>query len=362
MSCTSPSFAVSLIHYGTCPITTRVIDEDDNETLGKWVYAGIHSTTHFVLSNVIQHYLDNDVLQKHNKRVKKGFLDGQIGFTNSEQKRGSGNCTEVKCPFQRYYYMSSFMIEANVGRPFMPEFKLVDDNLDDFDFAFKEHTLVVLGEITGGSGFFGSNTEKKTFNLVKNTMELINKESRSYGKSAKGIFEMNDVHSNSSVYQYTFNGAVAGCTGTQQSYIGQLDKIRLNLEKSRDSPFSEEDFDFKDVWTRQNFVSCRKNTNAQALDATVSELNSMFTVPAQTLIDNRENINKRLRDSMIDGIKDENGDYDEHLLDSILQVYRNELFFLLFIDSRKCKRIRRLRAASLLPRRFPRRNNRQRMF
>jgi len=310
-----------LIHYGTCPIKTRVIDEDVNETLGKWVYAGIHSTTHFVLTNVIQHYLDNDVLQKHNKKVKKGYLDGQIGFTNSEQKRGSGNCTEVKCPFQRFYYMSSFMIEANVGRPFLPEFKLVGDDLEDFDFAFKEHTLVVLGEITGGSGFMGSNTEKKTFNLVKNTMELINKESRSYGKSAKGIFEMNDVHSNTSVYQYTFNGQVAGCTGKQQSYIGRLDSIREALGKTRSSTFTVDDFDFKDVWNRRNFVSCRKNTDAQALDSTVSELNTMLTVPAQTLIDNRENINKRLRDSIIDRIKDENGDYDEHLLDSIIQVH-----------------------------------------
>ena len=99
MSCVEPSFSVSLLHYGTCPTATRLIEPDDNVAAGKWVYEGLHSTTHFFLSNVFQFHLDeNGKLTKSSET--KTYLESQVGFTNSEHERGSGKCTKVNCPFQ----------------------------------------------------------------------------------------------------------------------------------------------------------------------------------------------------------------------------------------------------------------------
>jgi hypothetical protein len=67
--------------------------------------------------------------------------------------------------------------------------------------------MIVVGELKGGDEKY--NTVEKVSNL--HSLMNINSRDSTFFPDGKNFFEMNDLSSDTSVYQYTFNNKVAGC-------------------------------------------------------------------------------------------------------------------------------------------------------
>jgi len=68
--------------------------------------------------------------------------------------------------------------------------------------------MIVVGELKGG------NDIKNTISNLGNLHELMNTNSRGASKFPDGrsLIDLNDISTSKSVYQYTFNQRMAGCT------------------------------------------------------------------------------------------------------------------------------------------------------